>query len=82
MTENFIAITDRIQLEAKDLYAIDKLAQETSHPAEEVRKIYADVLGRLRPGARIQDYLIVLTSKKVRDMLKTRKPEVNLRPQA
>ena len=70
--ENFIATTNRIPLEAKDLYAIDKLAQETSHPAEEVTKIYADVLGRLRPGARIQDYLIVLASKKVRNMLRNR----------
>ena len=37
---------------------------------EEVEKIYAEVLEGLSSGARIHDYLIALTIKKVRDVLR------------
>lgn len=76
MKEDFIATTDRIQLEPQDLYAIDQLAQKTRQPTEKVKRIYADVILRLRSGARIQSFLTLLTSKKVRDILrKTEKPQ-------
>ena len=48
MKEDFIVTTDRTPLDPQDLYAIDQLAQETRHPMEEVKKIYGDVLARLR----------------------------------
>jgi hypothetical protein len=76
MKEDFIATTDRVQLDPQDLYAIDQLAQKTGHPAEKVKRIYASVISRLRSGARIQSFLTLLTSKKVRDILrKTGKPK-------
>ncbi|PTQ82859.1 uncharacterized protein DUF3562 [Nitrosospira multiformis] len=75
MKEDFIATTDRLPLASEDLYAIDQLAQKTGQPAEKVKRIYAVVLARLRSGARIQNFLTLLTSKKVRDILReTGKP--------
>ena len=75
MKEDFIATTERVQLDPQDLYAIDQLAQKTMHPAEKVKRIYVGVISRLRSGARIQNFLTLLTSKKVRDILrKTRTP--------
>jgi hypothetical protein len=70
MEEDFIATTDQVPLASEDLYAIDQLAQKTGHPMEEVKKIYGDVLARLRSGARIQNFLTLLASKKVRDILR------------
>ena len=70
MKEDFMATTDRIQLDPQDLYAIDQLAQKTRHPAEKVERIYAGVISRLRSGARIQSFLTLLTSKKVREILR------------
>ena len=70
MMKDLIDPTDRIQLDPQDLYAIDQLAQKTRHPAKKVKRIYAAVLTRLRSGARIQGFLTLLTSKKVRDILR------------
>lgn len=75
MKEDFIATTDRIPLDGEDLYAIEDLARKTRQPPEKVKRIYAAVLARLRSGARIRSFLSLLTSKKVRDILrKTGKP--------
>ena len=75
MEEDFIATTDRMPLASEDLYAIDQLAQKTGHPAEKVKRIYVSVLARLCSGARIHNFLTLLTSKKVRDILReTGKP--------
>ncbi|MCC2681739.1 MAG: hypothetical protein K0S36_1303 [Nitrosospira multiformis] len=74
MKEDFIA-TDRMPLAPEDLYAIDQLAQKTGYSAEKVKRIYVVVLARLRSGARIQNFLTLLTSKKVHDILReTGKP--------
>jgi hypothetical protein len=74
MKEDFIA-TDRVPLASEDLYAIDQLAQKTGCSAEKVKRIYVVVLARLRSGARIQNFLTLLTSKKVHDILReTGKP--------
>jgi Protein of unknown function (DUF3562) len=61
---------NRIQLKPEHLDVIETLAEETSRPLEEVRKIYAETLVVLSSEARIQDYLVVLTSKKVLDRLR------------
>ena len=70
MKEDFIATTDHIQLDPQDLYAIDQLAQKTRQPTEKVKRIYVGVISRLRSGAQIQSFLTLLTSKKVRDILR------------
>jgi hypothetical protein len=42
---------------------------------EEEKQLYAETLVLLGSDARVKDYLIVLTSKKVRDLLRyTREP--------
>ena len=58
------------KLEPEHLQAIEVLAEEIDCPVEEVNNIYASALGSLRLSARIQDYLIVLASKKVRGVLR------------
>ena len=51
------------------VYAIDALVQKTGRPLEEVAELYLSELTRLQSGARIQDYLVLLTSRRVRDTL-------------
>ena len=65
-----MATSNHVQLEPEHLYAIKGLAEETNHSVEEVKIIYAKELRSLNSAARIKDYLIVLTSKKVRDVLR------------
>jgi hypothetical protein len=50
--------------------AIDALVAETNQPLEEVAEIYMHELARLREGARVQDYLMLLTSRHVRRALR------------
>ena len=52
------------------LDAIKSLAKEANQPVEDVQAIYATELARLEAGARISDYLVVLTSKRVRQILR------------
>ena len=67
--------SNRTQLKPEHLYVIETLAEETNRPLEEVKQLYAETLLLLGSDARVQDYLIVLTSKKVRDVLRhTREP--------
>ena len=70
MKEDFIATYDRIQLDPQDLSAIDQLAQKTRQPTEKVKRIYTGVMSGLRSGAQIQSFLTLLTSKKVRNILR------------
>jgi hypothetical protein len=65
-----MATSNDTNLEPEHLNAIEALAEEIDCPVEEVNNIYASALGSLRSSARIQDYLIVLASKKVRDVLR------------
>ena len=57
------------ELELEYLKAIEALADEIDCPVEEVSSMFVSVLDNLKSSARIQDYLIVLTNKTVRDML-------------
>jgi hypothetical protein len=50
--------------------AIAALVAQTDRPPQEVAEIYMRVLARLREGARIQDYLVLLTSRHVREALR------------
>lgn len=51
------------------LYAIDALVAQTHRPIEEVAEIYMRELARLGAGARIEDYLVLLTSRHVLEAL-------------
>lgn len=57
------------ELALEHLKAIEALAKEIDRPVEVVGKIFMSALENLKLSARIQDYLIVLASKKVRDVL-------------
>ncbi len=64
-----MATRNHFKLETEYLQTIKALAEEMECPVEEVDKIYASALQDLKSRARIQDYLNVLASKKVRDKL-------------
>ena len=57
-------------VEPSHVYAIDALVVETDRPLEEVAEMYLRELARLRVGARIEDYLVLLTSRHVREALR------------
>jgi hypothetical protein len=50
--------------------AIERLSRDVGKPAPEIRSVYEPLLGRLKEGARIKEYLVVLVSRKVKDMLR------------
>ena len=50
-------------------HLIKALAEDIDLPFEEVNVIFVSALESLKSNARIQDYLSVLASKKVRDTL-------------
>ena len=62
--------SNHIKLAPQHLDTIKALADETHRPVEEVDKIYSETFEKLNSGARIKDYLIVLTCKEVRDELR------------
>lgn len=62
--------SSHVKLEPEHLSAINSLAEETHRPVEEVNEIYTKTFEDLNSDARIKDYLIVLTCKKVRDELR------------
>ncbi len=61
---------NHFKLETDTLQSIKDLAKEIDCPVEEVNSIYVSTLKNLKSSARIQDYLHVLASKKVRDELR------------
>jgi hypothetical protein len=50
--------------------AIEALARASKRSVREVGEIYMEELAHLKVDARIQDYLVLLTSKHVRDVLR------------
>jgi hypothetical protein len=65
-----VATSNHIELDPEHLSAIQALANETHRSVDDVNKIYAETFERLNSDARIKDYLILLTSKTVRDELR------------
>ena len=61
---------NHFKLETNYLQTIKTLAEEIECPVEEVDNVYTSALQSLKSSARIQDYLHVLASKKVRDTLR------------
>jgi len=57
------------ELDPEHLQAIKEIAEQSDCPVEEVREIYLSALESYRSNARIQDYLILLISRKVRGLL-------------
>jgi hypothetical protein len=65
-----MAAPNHFKLESDHLQTIKALAEEIDCSVEEVNDIYVSTLTNLKSSARIQDYLHVLASKKVRDALR------------
>jgi hypothetical protein len=65
-----MATSNHIELGPEHLKTVKVLADEIHRPAEEVNKIYTEIFESLNSDARIKDYLVVLTCKKVRDELR------------
>jgi len=65
-----MAISKHIELELELLDEIRALADETHRPMDDVNKLYVETFERLSSDARIKDFLVLLTSKKVRDELR------------
>jgi len=63
-------ISKHIELELELLDEIRALADETHRPMDDVNKLYVETFERLSSDARIKDFLVLLTSKKVRDELR------------
>lgn len=55
--------------QADHLNLIKGLAAETHHSVEEVDRAYAAAYETLNSEARVKDFLVLLTCKKVRDQL-------------
>ncbi len=53
----------------KHMNVIARLSQELERPVHDICPLYEDILGRLRQQAQIQDYLPILVSKKVKNLL-------------
>ncbi len=49
--------------------AIQMLARDLGRPEEEIRRNYETILCSLKERARIKDYLVILVSRNVKDMI-------------
>jgi IS5 family transposase len=49
---------------------MEMLAKEFNIPEEEIQRLYETMLCRLKERARIKDYLVLLVSRNVKDMIK------------
>jgi len=65
--------------EALHLKAMHALATETGHELARVRQIYESELARLQSGAHIREYVLLLSSRRTREVL--RQSAVSVRPQ-
>ena len=65
-----MAPSNHIELQPEHRSAIQALADETHRPVDDVNRIYAEIFEKLNSNARIKDYLILLTTKTVRDELR------------
>jgi hypothetical protein len=67
-SKNAALYTDELEKKRHD-GAIQKLTQELDVPAEEIRQLYEEVLGVLKEGATITDFLPILVSRSVKKIL-------------
>jgi len=57
-------------LDVADIVAIEVLARTNKRSVQEVTDIYTNEFARLKANARIPNYLVLLASKHVRDVLR------------
>lgn len=50
--------------------AIQMLARDLDRPEEEIRRNYETILCSLKERAKIKDYLVILVSRNVKDMIR------------
>lgn len=65
-----MSLSNIISPDAEQIKVVEALAKEIDQPVEAVDSAFASILNTLKSNARIHDYLVVLTSKKVRDVLR------------
>lgn len=65
-----MATSQDVQMETRHVAVIEAIAKETNRPIGEVTELYTAEISRLQSDARIRDFLVVLASKKVRDVLR------------
>ncbi len=54
----------------KHQHVIERLAEEIHRPVQEIAPLYEDILTQLQVNARIKDFLPILVSKNVKQLLK------------
>jgi hypothetical protein len=52
------------------LRAMRKLSEDLHIPMKDVRDIYEEVLCKVRDGAKIKDFLVILVSRHVKELIK------------
>jgi Protein of unknown function (DUF3562) len=65
MTPEYVSTTEQ----ASHIKAMYSLAEELHAPFEKVKQTYELEFGRLQSGAKLRDYLPVLTARRVRQAL-------------
>jgi hypothetical protein len=55
---------------SRHLHNMERLAEETGLPVQELAPLYEEVLAGFNSRARIQDYVPILVSKNVKDLLR------------
>lgn len=65
-----MAVSNYKELEPELLDEVRILADETHRSMDDVNKLYVETFEQLSSDARIKDFLVLLTSKKVRDELR------------
>jgi len=65
-----MATSNHIEREPEYFSVIQALANETHRPVNDIDRIFAETFARLDSEARIKDYVVLLTSKTVRDKLR------------
>jgi hypothetical protein len=65
-----MASSTDFERQQETLSVVQALADETHRPFDDVNRMFAETFEKLDSGARIKDYLVVLTSKTVRDELR------------
>ena len=53
----------------REQHAITSLADESGHPIDVVAEVYRAELARLKEGASVHDFLIVLAARRTREAL-------------
>jgi two-component sensor histidine kinase len=65
-----MASSSDLERQQETLSVIQALADQTHRPFDDVNRIFVETFEKLDSDARIKDYLVVLTSKTVRDELR------------